>query len=116
MEALRLRVVPQHLRCSHRTEGRLESHGDRGGFWSPTDACPLSQSLFTGGIRQVCQSALRKQHRVARCPDTLAHKRRSFSHACTDSTARGSPSLSSGHLALLLPVTEHERQSRMHMC
>lgn len=80
------------------------------------DACPLSQSLFTGGIRQVCQSALRKQHRVTRCPGTLAHKRHSFSHACTDSTTCVSPSLSSGHLALLLPVTEHERQSHMHMC
>lgn len=63
----------------------------------------------------MCQSALRKQHRVARCPDTLAHKRRSFSHACTDSTARVSPSLSSGRLASLLPETEHERQRRMHM-
>lgn len=71
-----------------------------GGFWSPTGACPLSQSLFTGGIRQVCQSALRKQHRVARCPTLWltrgAHSRRT--RALTP-PRRVSPSLSSGRLA-----------------
>lgn len=47
--------MPQHLRCSSQDRGRLESTGTEG-FWSPTDACPLSQSLFTGGISWVCRT------------------------------------------------------------
>lgn len=75
---------------------------DRGSIWSSTDACQLIESLFTGGIRQVYQSALRKQHHVTSCPDTLAHKGHLFSRSCNEFTECVSPSLSYGHLALPL--------------
>ena len=65
------------------------------------DACQLIESLFTGGIRQVYQSVLRRQHHVTSCPDPLALKRHLFSRSCNAFIMCVSPSLPYGHLALL---------------